>query len=254
MNKIKVLLVEDEELFAQSLEQILIEMDPGIEVVTTLVSVSSAIKWLKKNTVDLIFLDIQLSDGLSFEIFEKVTIEIPLIFITSYDEYAIKAFKLNSIDYLLKPVNNYELKQAIEKFRKYAVKTSNKIDYRHLADMIMNKNNMYKRRFVVYAGQKMKYIETKEIAFFYILESDVYACDKEGKMYPVEFTLDKLETLLDPEQFFRINRKYIINISAIKNMYPLSKSSIKVELSTKTNEDTVVSLSRTAEFRRWLNK
>lgn len=254
MNRTKVLLVEDEELFAGSFEQILKDIEPTFDVTARLDSVTSAVKWLNENSADLIFLDIQLSDGLSFEIFEKVKVDSPIIFLTSYDQFAIKAFKLNSLDYLLKPININELKRALEKYKKYALTSSGQIDYKQLVSLITGRIHEYKKRYVVYIGEKIKYIETENIAYFFILERDVYMRDKEGGTYPIDFSLDKLQLLLDPEHFFRINRRYIINISSIKNMFTLSKSNFKIELSPKPDEDTIVSLSRSADFRRWLNQ
>jgi DNA-binding LytR/AlgR family response regulator len=254
MNKTRIAIIEDEELFADSLEAILKELDPSFSILAKIGSVKVATEWLKNNPVDLIFLDIHLSDGKSFEIFENIKLEIPVIFLTSYDQYAIKAFSVNSVDYLLKPVNIDDLKRAIDKFKKFSPADINSIDYRELVKAMTEDRKDYKKRFLTSFGDKIKYIETDRIAYFFILERDIFLRDNDGSNYPVEYSLDKLQLILDPEKFFRINRKYLINISAIKNMFALGKSRIKIELFPKADENIFVSLSHTSEFRKWLNK
>jgi DNA-binding LytR/AlgR family response regulator len=254
MSKIKTLIVEDEELFASSLEQILINIDQDIVVVAKLESIRSTVEWLQQNTVDLIFMDIQLSDGTSFEIFDKVEIEVPVVFLTSYDQYAIKAFKQNSIGYLLKPLNIEDLKAAITKFKKHNATRLEKFEISSLLKMMKNERTEYKRRFIVYVGEKIKYIDAENIAYFFIAEGEAFMRESEGRIYPSDSSLDKIQTLLDPSLFFRINRQYLINIKAIKNMYTYSKSAIKIELAPKPDEDIFVSLSRTTDFKRWLNQ
>ena len=248
----KVLIIEDEKIFANNLEQILKNIDDSIIVQAKIGSVEETVIWLQENQTDLIFLDIHLSDGLSFEIFEQVKITTPIIFLTSYDQYAIKAFKLNSIDYLIKPINIEELVQAIEKYK--SLKQSPIIDYQQIINLLGNKQPEYKKRFLAHFADKIKSIETNEIAYFYFAERDTYLCTFDGKKYSIEFSLDKLETMINPDKFFRINRRYIINIKAISNMFTLSKSKIKVELKPPADDDTVVSLSKSSGFRRWLSR
>jgi DNA-binding LytR/AlgR family response regulator len=223
-------------------------------VTAKLASVEESIKWLKKNEPDLIFLDIQLEDGLSFEIFDKVTIDVPVIFTTAYDQYAIKAFKLNSIDYLLKPIRKAELEEALNKYKN--IKNSYLRDFEDVFKSIMNKEISYKKRFLVQYGQKIKKVETEEIAYFYAMEKNVFMTTYEKSNYPVNYSLDKLTEILDPEKFFRINRKMIISFDAIKNMIPFSRSRIKIELNPPAPKEVeaLVSVERASSFKEWLDK
>jgi two-component system, LytTR family, response regulator LytT len=251
---IKTLIIEDEELLANNLELTLKEIDRDIEVVAKIESVTSSINWLAANKADLIFLDIQLSDGLSFDIFEKVKVESPVIFLTAYDQYAIRAFKLNSIDYLLKPLNIDDLKNALVKFKKQNLISASSSDLRMLFDIIKNREVVYKKRFVVYVGEKIKYIEIENIAYFFIIEGETFMRDFEGNIYPCDYSLDKLQPDIDPAIFFRVNRQYTVNLRAIKQMFAMSKSAIKLDLLPKTDEDVFISLSRNSEFKKWLNQ
>jgi DNA-binding LytR/AlgR family response regulator len=253
MMKIKVLIIEDEKIFADNLEQILNQIDTELEVIGKIGSVQESVQWLSENTCDLIFLDIQLSDGISFEIFNQIEIDIPVIFITSYDQYAIDAFKLNSLDYLLKPVNINELKNSIIKYKKSETLFSVS-NLQQMVDMMLNQKREYKKRFMVHVADKIKSISTAEIAFFFILDRNTFLCTNSGAKYDLEFSLDKIEGMVDPTMFFRVNRQYIINFEAIENMFTYSKSRIKVEMYTKPKEDIIVSLSKTSDFRKWLSR
>lgn len=250
----KTVIIEDEKLAQERLEELIGEVDPSIEVIAKLTSVDNSVKWLKKNKPDLIFLDIQLEDGLSFEIFKKVDVDVPVIFTTAYDQYAIKAFKLNSVDYLLKPIRKTELKEALDKFKN--VKSSYLRDFEDLFQTILNKEVSYKKRFLVQYGQKIKKVETSEIAFFYAMEKNVFMTTFEKSNYPVNYSLDKLTEILDPEKFFRINRKMIISFDSIKNMIPFSRSRIKIELNPQVPKEVeaLVSVERASSFKEWLDK
>lgn len=249
----KILIIEDEKLLAERLERLIQKIEPQSIILDKLQSIEESINWFKTNEADLIFLDIHLSDGLSFKIFEQVEVSTPIIFTTAYDQYAIKAFKLNSIDYLLKPIDEEELKESIKKFKNLDNK-QNLVDLKQLLSAVENPKNEYKKRFMVYAGQKVKSIKTEDVAYFYVLEKNIYMCTKTNENYDIDFSLDKLEAILDPDMFFRINRRYIINIESIKNMYPLSNSRIKVELFPQPNDETNVSLHRCRNFKNWLNQ
>ena len=248
----KVLIIEDEKIAADRLEQMLIEIEPNVQVSAKIDSVLQSVQWLSKNTVDLIFLDIQLSDGVSFTIFERVDVKTPIIFTTAYDEYALKAFKVNSISYLLKPINKEELSESITKYNN--LRSAFNIDIDALLQFIHEKEAKYKENFVIQIGEKIKRIETSEIAYFYALEKSVFLKTFQNKSYPMDFSLDNLETRLDPKLFFRINRKMIIHIRAIANMTAYSRSRIKVDLNPKpeNDSDALVSISRSADFRKWL--
>ncbi|MCD4791907.1 MAG: LytTR family DNA-binding domain-containing protein [Bacteroidales bacterium] len=248
-----VLIIEDEKIAANNLEKMLHQIDKKIFIQKKIDSIESAVKWLLNNETDLIFLDIHLADGLCFKIFEQTEIKTPIIFTTAYDQYAIRAFKVNSIDYLLKPIEIQELEQSIEKFKELNQKQkTNLIDYNSLIE-ILSKKVEYQERFIVRYAQKIKSIKTTDIAYFFIDAENVFLCTKDNNNYPIDYSLDKLENILNPKDFFRINRQFIVNISSIENMYPLSKSRIKIELNPKHGIETIVSYNRMSDFRKWLN-
>lgn len=249
----KILIVEDESLAAERLEELILEIDPLIEVLAKIPSVEESVKWLRKNKADLIFLDIQLEDGLSFAIFDKVEVRSPVIITTAYDQYAIKAFKLNSIDYLLKPIKKEMLKESLTKYRE--MKSFYFEDLADVLKTLQEKGESYKRRFLVQYGNKIKKIETGEIAYFYALDKNVFLTTNSSNTYPVDYTLDKLMDLLDPQKFFRVNRKMIVCFDAIKNMIPYSRSRIKIELDPPAPKDVeaLVSVERAASFKKWMD-
>ncbi len=248
------IIIEDEKLSAERLEELLKEIDPSISILARLPSVEASVQWLTQNTPDLIFLDIQLSDGLSFSIFDSVEVRCPIIFTTAYDQYAIKAFKVNSIDYLLKPVNKNDLKESLKKLR--TISAGYRTDIDELLQSMREKNPEYKKRFLIQFGESIRTVQTAEIAFFYAMEKNVFAATKEKKHYPIDLTLDKLETLLDPGRFFRINRKMIVSFDAIKHMVPYSRSRIKINLQPDAPNDIepLVSVERSAAFKQWMDK
>jgi len=249
----KVLIIEDEQIAAEKLQKMLLEIDDNIEVVAIKGSISESVKWLMVNTVDLIFLDIQLSDGLSFSIFDQVNINTQIILTTAYDQYAIKAFQYNSIAYLLKPIRKSELLESLKKYK--SLKSSSNIDFDELIVQIQGKNPDYKKRFLIQFGDRIKKVEVEEIAYFYILDRGVYIKTFDGKSFPIDYSLDRLEMLLNPSVFFRINRKYLINIDSISNMIALSRGRVKLELKPKTDDDleTIVSIDRSSGFKKWMN-
>lgn len=214
-----ILIIEDEILAAEKLEQMLMEINPDIKISAKLGSINDSVKWLMNNTADLIFLDIQLSDGISFSIFEQVTINTPIIFTTAYEQFAVKAFQLNSISYLLKPIRKKDLEESIQKYQ--SLKSAFSIDFEMLLANIQGREPEYKKRFLIQIGEKIKKFELNEIAYFFVLEKAVYLKTFQGNSYPVEYTLDKLESLINPEKFFRINRKYIVSIDSIEEFYKL---------------------------------
>ncbi len=250
----EVLIVEDEAVAVKRLEKILTEVAPEINVVARTGSVKDSVRWLMKNKPDLIFMDIQLSDGISFNIFDQLDVSIPVIFTTAYDQYAIKAFEANSLGYLLKPVRSNELKKAIEKYNSFY--KSSATDFNALWDQIRNQKPAYKQRFMVQRGEKILHVSTSEMAYMYAIQKDVFATTFDNKSYALEFTLEKLSGMLDPEMFFRINRKYVININAIDSMVARSRGRIKVNLNPPADdpEEAVVSVDRSPEFKKWLDK
>ncbi|MCX8105942.1 MAG: LytTR family DNA-binding domain-containing protein [Ignavibacterium album] len=250
----KTIIIEDEKLAAERLEELINEIDPLIEISAKLTSVEQSIKYLKQNKPDLIFLDIQLEDGLSFSIFEKIIVDVPVIFTTAYDQYAIKAFKLNSIDYLLKPIKKDELREALNKYKN--IKSSYLMDLEEIIKSIQNKEVNYKKRFLIQYGQKIKKVEIDDVAYFYALEKNVFLTTSSGSTFPIDFTLDKLQEVIDPEKFFRINRKMIVSFNSIKNMIPYSRSRIKIELNPPESKEVeaLVSVERSSAFKEWMDK
>jgi two-component system, LytTR family, response regulator LytT len=248
-----IVIIEDEKFAAEKLADMLLEIDPKISILAKLGSITESVKWFMQNSADLIFLDIQLSDGISFSIFEQVTVNTPIIFTTAYDQYAIKAFQLNSISYLLKPIRKKDLEESLQKYQ--SLKSAFSIDFEMLLANIQGKEPDCKKRFLIQIGEKIRKIEVSETAYFYVLHKGIYLQTFEGKSYPVEFTLDKLETLLNPEQFFRINRKFLVNMDSISKMVAYSRGRVKLELKPKPDEDfdTIVSIDRSSDFKMWLN-
>jgi DNA-binding LytR/AlgR family response regulator len=247
-----VVIIEDEKIASDNLERMLHSIDENIHVLTKIESIRNSVKWLAANSCDLIFLDIQLSDGNSFNIFQQVEVKTPVIFITAYDQFAIKAFKLNSIDYLLKPLNKNDLTQSLKKF--YTLHESHiSPDFKVLLESI-KKPVQYQERVLVNVGKKLKSVKTSEIAYFYVTGKGVFFCTKENKHYDIDFTLDKLQEILDPKYFFRINRQYIVHIESIDNMFTVSKSRLKLDIKPKPDEEVIVSVNNMYEFRLWLNR
>ncbi|WP_159517433.1 LytR/AlgR family response regulator transcription factor [Sunxiuqinia indica] len=249
----RVLIIEDEKVAADRLEKLLQEINPQYQIAAKLGSIKESVSWLMNQTADLIFLDIQLSDGLSFSIFKQVPVNIPIIFTTAYDQYSIKAFQLNSISYLLKPIRKDDLVESLEKYKK--MKAAFSINFESLHPMLTGQQQPYKKRFLVSYGEKIHKVETSEIAYFYAMDKSVFLTTFTNKSYPVEYSLDKLEELLNPEHYFRINRKYIINMAAIDKMYAWSRGRVKLVLTptTEDDKDSLVSIERSTRFKEWLN-
>lgn len=251
----KTIIIEDEKPAARLLQRKLEKLDTAVEIM--LHSVEEAVVWFGENEhPDLIFLDIQLSDGLSFEIFEKVEVKSAIIFTTAYDEYALKAFKLNSIDYLLKPIDEDDLEVAISKF-KTRINTQNKVslDFEQIKKMLSNPfEKSYKKRFTVKIGQHLKVIATDEIECFYSENKGTYIHTVDNRDYLVESTLELLEQELDPAMFFRVSRKYIIPMHAVREIVMYSNSRLKVILPTYKDDEVIVSREKVSDFKAWIDK
>ena len=255
----KVLIVEDESATARRLQKLLLEIDPSTDVLAIHESIAQTLSWLGSHgEPDLMFMDINLSDGLSFGIFEEIEVNCPVIFTTAYDQYAIQAFKVNSIDYLLKPINKESLADSLRKYHKLTHPAEGtkigieKLDIAKLALALGIQKPEYLKRMVVRYGEVIKAIEIKDVAYFYSDEKIVFMSLKAGKTYPVDFTLDHLESRLDPELFFRINRKFLINYHAIEKMISYSKSRIKITLDPPCELEAISSTERSGEFKEWL--
>ncbi len=251
---IRALIVEDEEPAAVRLEKLLKQVEPGIQILDVIDSVEIAVKWFETNDPpDLLMLDIQLADGLSFDIFKKAKVDSFVIFTTAYDEYAIKAFELNSIDYLLKPVDRVKLQNSIQKYRKLAGRNQ-QVSIDTLMETLENRKSSFKIRFAVNVGSKIISVETRSVAYFYSMEKSIFLCTNENHHYPLDFSLEHLEQLLDPEMFFRINRQVIIQYTSIEKIHILSRSRVKLETNPPASEDLLVSTARTHQFRLWLDR
>lgn len=249
-----ILIVEDEALAADRLEKILKEITPDITVLAKLGSIKESVKWLMLNSADLIFLDIQLSDGLSFSIFDQVSVQTPVIFTTAYDQYAIKAFQLNSVSYLLKPIRKNELAESLQKYK--SLKSAFSIDFDSLLSAIQGNKPEYRKRFLIQIADKFRKVETEDIAYFYATDGIVFLKTFDGFSYPADTSLDNLESTIDPAQFYRINRKYFVSMKSISQMIAWSRSRIKLVLKPQADDDdeTIVSIDRSTEFKKWLNK
>ncbi len=252
----KILIIEDEPQAAERLESLVHQLSPASVIIGKLDSVKRSIEFLADDpSVDLIFMDIQLADGLSFEIFDKVEIKSPIVFITAYNEYALKAFKVNSIDYILKPVDKEELSAA---FRKYDLLVGKEVSHEKMIESIGYAMQMltkkYKERFIIKVGEHLKSVDVKDILFFYSLEKATFAQTTEGRKHILDFTLDQLEGLIDPDRFFRINRKYVVAVDSIRDMISFTNSRLKLLLKTSDDADVIVARERVQEFKEWLDK
>lgn len=247
-----VLIIEDEIPAAEKIERYLLKYDSNIKILGKLQSVEESVVWLQENDqpLDLIFSDIQLTDGLSFEIFQKHPVNIPVIFATAYDEYALDAFKLNSIDYLLKPVTFMDLSNAINKLKTVKEEfgdTSEKVK-KVVQDAETRK---YKARFMVKLGEHIHSIQTEDTSIFYAEGRTAYLVTNAGKKFIVDFKLEDLENLLNPETFLRVNRTFILNIHAIKDVLVYSNSRLKITPKIDFDQEIIVSRERVAAFKDW---
>ena len=245
------LIVEDEKVAAERLVGLIKKYDPSIDITEIVQSVKNAVQWLNTHQApDLIFMDIQLADGLSFEIYEQTIVKTPVIFTTAYDEYALKAFKVNSIDYLLKPVDLNELKNAIDKYKE---NNSPKEIPAQVFDSIMHSlTKKYKDKFVINVGEHIKVFTTEDIQCFYSMEKYTFLQNNSGRDYAINYSLDQLEDLLDPARFFRINRKFIVSSSAILDIISFSNSRLQVKLNSNKSDDLIVSREKVQDFKKWL--
>lgn len=248
-----IIIIEDEKPAARLLQRKVEKL--GLQVNTLLHSVEESINWFNTNAhPDLIFLDIQLSDGLSFEIFEKIDIKSAVIFTTAYDEYALRAFKLNSIDYLLKPIDEEDLSIAISKFNTQFHKSSiASLDFEMIKKMLVNPaDKSYKKRFTIKMGPQLKMIAIEEVECFYSENKGTYLHTFENRDYLLDYTLEQLETELDPRDFYRVSRKFIVPMKGIKEIQIHSNSRLKVILPTYKDDEVIVARERVNDFKHWL--
>ncbi len=251
----KVVIIEDEKLAADHLSDLIKKYDGTIEILTRLESVKKSVEWFNTNPQpDLAFFDIQLADGLSFEIFEETLVPCPIIFTTAFNEYAIKAFKVNSIDYLLKPIDFEELSTAIDKFKRIRGQQP-VVNSQAIFDNVLNMlTDNYKQRFVVKVGERIKSIQVENILYFYSLEKATYLHTSDDRNYVIDYSVEQLENLVDPNKFFRINRKYLVSLVAIDDIISYSNSRLKIELKHNDEMDAIVAREKVQNFKKWLDK
>ena len=252
----KILIIEDEIPAVQKLESLLKRYDPEVEIVDRLDSVKSSVNWFRKAVIhpDLVFMDIRLTDGLSFEIFRHVNINIPVIFTTAYNEYALEAFKVNSIAYLLKPFSYDDLYQSMQKLvsmRENLVLPEQRIKMEELNELLGSLQKNYKSRFMIKVGEHIRSVKADDIHLFFADGRVVYILTSAGRQYIIDHKMEDLQEVLDPESFFRLNRTYIVNINAVNDVIIYSNSRLKVILEQKFESDLIVSRERVGAFKKW---
>jgi two-component system LytT family response regulator len=252
-----VLIIEDEAPAARRLEQLIKDYDSSVSIVGVIESITAAVRWLKEHeSPDLIFMDIQLADGISFEIFRQMEVKTPVIFTTAYDQYTLQAFKVNSIGYLLKPISQDELNESMRKYNdlKELFNQTKPGMLQALLNSIQQGQKVYKSRFLVKLGDRLIFIFTEQIAYFMAEDKLVFIISNEGKKYNTDFSLDDLENLLSPQFFFRINRQFITHIQSIRNIHNYFNGKLKLNLHPEPAQDVIVSRERAALFKKWLDQ
>jgi DNA-binding LytR/AlgR family response regulator len=253
---LNVLIIEDEAPAAEKLERYLLKYNPEIKILTRLDSVSTAVTWLEDHQaeVDLIFMDVQLTDGKSFEIFKQVKVVKPVIFITAYNEYALDAFKVSSIDYLLKPITLTDLTTSLQKLEslseqlRWSESKSNQV-----VEVLTGKEKLIKTRFMVKLGDHIRSVTTDQISLFYADGRDVYLITNQLKKFIIDYTLENLEEVLDTKMFYRLNRSYIININSVQDVVVYSNSRLKITPTIKWEQEIIVSREKVSEFKEWFD-
>ncbi len=252
---IQILILEDEEQALKRLQKLVLEIMPHATITGTLSSIKDTIDWFSNNPMpDLMFMDIQLADGNSFQLFNKIKIHCPVIFTTAHEDYALQAFKVNSVDYLLKPIDAADVKKAVDKLKILQRSRSFTLDYAEILKTIQAPGKKYKDRFVIRIGDTIKSLIVADIAYFYTENKSNFVCTNEGKRLPIDFNLDQVEQMLNPKNFFRINRQFIIGHHAIEEMKAHTRSRVIVKLHPPTKLDTVVAIDRAHDFRNWLSE
>lgn len=254
--KLKVIIIEDETPAAEKLERYLLKYSADIKILDKLTSIDEATSWLKahQDEVDVIFMDIQLKDGQSFQIFQNVKIIKPVIFITAYDEYALDAFKVNGVDYLLKPVTFVDLSSSLQKLEALGEQLRwNEAKIEKVNAVFEQPAKAFKNRFMVKLGDHIKSITTDQISLFFADGRDVYLITNQLRKFIIDYTLESLEEIIDPKVFFRTNRSYIINISAIQDVVVYSNSRLKITPNVKWDDEIIVSREKVNDFKQWFD-
>ncbi|MBU1101517.1 MAG: LytTR family DNA-binding domain-containing protein [Bacteroidetes bacterium] len=253
----KVLIIEDELPAAKRMAKLLLEIDNNIEILDIKDGITSSVDWFKNNPPpDLVFMDIQLSDGLSFEIFEHVQLTSPIVFTTAFDQYAIRAFKVNSIDYILKPIDKNDVRKSLEKFKTLTTPNNHEQNNSELISLIKNlKENkpVFKSRFLVKTGNSYIKVSIDQCAYFTVENKLTYLITFTGKKHLIDPTLEDLGNQLDPQKFFRANRQFIISIDAIKDVHTYFSGKLKIHLKVETKEDVIISRAKATMFKEWID-
>ncbi len=251
----ELLILEDEQLASDRLVSMLKEIEQEVTIVGVLKSIDEGKKWFEDNeSPDLIISDIRLLDGLSFDLFRSLEIDTPVIFTTAYDQYAIKAFEVNSIDYLLKPILKDKLIASIDKFKERKANNKFPADFESLYDLIQNQKKSFKSRFLIKSGVKIVAVSIEKVAYFYSQNKLTYLVTKEGKKFPLDQTLEVLEEQLDPDVFMRANRQFIVSFGSISEIHPYFKGRLKLELEPASELEIVISAEKTPDFKGWLDQ
>lgn len=249
----KVLIIEDEPHAAQRLTTLVTSLVPSATVVAVLDSVKKTVAWFNSNPApDLALMDVQLADGLSFQIFEQSKVTCPVIFTTAYDQYAVKAFKVNGLDYLLKPVDTDELQRALSKLRTAPPEINEMLG--HISHAVRSLTRKYKTRFVIKVGEHLKSIEVRTVRYFFSQDKATFCAADDNRNYIVDYSMEELEHILDPDEFFRISRKYIVRSSAIQDIISYTNSRLRLVLKGSDDKDVIVARERVQQFREWLDQ
>lgn len=248
----RVLIVEDEGIAADRLASLIGQISPDWEIVAVVDSIKSAVKWFAMNPEpDLAFFDIQLADGHSFEIFKQTKISCPIIFTTAYDQYALQAFKVNSIDYLLKPIKMNELKAAMEKFKS---RSSGNVDMTSIMSLLKLQNQRFKERFIIKVGEHLKSVDIANVRLFFSQDKSTYLVTDQKQKYLLDFTLDQIEGMVNPSDYYRISRKFIVSVPAISDIISFSNSRLKLRFHDFETEEAIVARERVGSFKEWLDR
>ncbi len=247
-----VLIIEDENRAANRLKMLLLEIDPEINIIDIIDTVKGSIDFLENHSVDLIFSDIQLADGISTDIFRTVEANCPIIFTTAYNQYAIEAFNTNGIDYILKPIEKERLSQAIHKFKNLSQNAE--LNIRRIANLIKQSDQPFKKRFMIKVGEKIKLIPVEDINAFYSMNKGTYLLTNAGRNYVIDFSLEELSFKLNPQLFFKINRKVIVAFPAIQEIIAHSNSRLKLVVPHLDLDEIIVARERVNEFKQWLDQ
>lgn len=250
----RILVIEDEHYAAKRIEKLISTHIPDAIILDVIDTVQHAVEWLSSHVEpQLIFMDIQLADGISFQIFEKIKVNCPIIFTTAYDEYALKAFEINSVDYLLKPIEEEAFVNSINKYNHLYEKNNINVDWSLISQTVLSANHQYKQRFLIKIGASYSYLSTKDIKLIYSEDGLTFAVNKDDKKLILDKSLDKIESTLDPNLFFRISRKHIIALESISKIHPYLNSRLKIDIHSKNTYDLVVSREKVKDFKVWMD-